>query len=89
MLSLSCDVCLGCIVCIANDGTDKAFFLEMEWRSLSVGYNCEPCKNGWTNQDAIWGRDELTCSKEGTIINLLASATWQTQWNDLYSGGNA
>jgi len=22
---------------------------------LSVGHVCEPCKNGWTDWDAVWG----------------------------------
>jgi len=24
---------------------------------LSVSHSSEPCKNGWTNQDAIWDED--------------------------------
>jgi len=24
---------------------------------LSVGHFCEPCKNGWTNGDAVWVGD--------------------------------
>jgi len=33
---------------------DGAFCYTLEWCGLSLCHNCETCKNGWTDQDAIW-----------------------------------
>jgi len=48
--------------------------------SVSIGHVLEPCKNGWTNQFAVWGTDSLgfkePCVRYGVEIPLGKRQFW-------------
>jgi len=69
--------------CIAMHSIRRSLLLHMHSspsECVSDGHKCEPCKNGWTDQDAIWGVD--SCGPKGQIPHV-KMYFWGTSANSL------
>ena len=47
---------------------------------LSVGHNSEPCKNGWTDWDAVWNEDSGRPEEPCTRVPQGKGQFWGMSW---------
>jgi len=60
------------------------------WVCLCVGHDREPCKNGWTDRDAIWaGADSRGFKKRCITLGVHFGTFWRMRWIDLCGSGDA
>ena len=60
------------------------------WVCLCVGHDREPCKNRWTDRDAIWaGADSRGFKKRCITLGVHFGTFWRMRWIDLCGSGDA